>query len=240
MRQLALSNFAETTISNQIITHLDLARRLSWLISIQGPPGIGKTTTIREYARRSPSSVWVHTARRDTAAVGPLMRALAQEFAGTCDVRTSENVRALRQAIDWKLDPLLLVLDEAQNLNADTLEQLRAIHDETGLAIAFVGNHSFIDRFNGERKNLSASTQFHSRLSLVLELSAVGPDDVAQVARARGITDTALIKRLTLLSSGPRGLRAVEGVGDLAAELAGDAPPSAADFRAALSVLGQG
>lgn len=233
--------FVETTVAARVIDMLDIAHRHSWMISIQGPPGIGKTTAVEEYARRAKAKVWRFTARRDTAAVGPMMRALAQQFAGTCDVRTYENVRALLEAASWaRLDRgPLLVIDEAQNLNADTLEELRSVHDEGKIGIAFIGNHTFVDRHNGKRSNLVASPQFVSRLQLTMDLTGVEPGDAEAVARLHGITGGGTIKRLALLARGPRGLRVLDGIVGLANEHAAGAPPKAEDFDFALSILAQ-
>lgn len=232
--------FCPTTIADRVLDTLGLAQRNNWIASIEGPPGIGKTTAVIRYAREHEHRVWYYAARRDTAAKGPLFRDLAERFAGFSDVQTRENVRSLREEADRRLNwqgPILLILDEAQNLNADTLETLRSIHDDGVLAFALVGNHTFTDRFNAERQALTASPQFLSRLDLTLRLSAVTPDDAATVARANGVPEP-LIAKMTKVAQGLKGLRIVETVSRLAADLAGDGrPPTRADFEAAFTVL---
>jgi hypothetical protein len=233
------ANFCQTSVAERVMHTLALAQRNNWIASIEGPPGVGKSTAAIRYAQENGRRVWYYAARRDTAAKGPLFRDLAVRFTGFKDVQTRENVTSLKMEAERRnssVGPVLLILDEAQNLNADTLETIRAIHDEDVLALALVGNHTFTDRFNTERQSLAASPQFLSRLDLTCRLSAVAPDDAAAVARAHGVPE-AMIGKLSKVAGGLKGLRIMETVSRLAADLAAGAPPSRADFEAAITVL---
>jgi len=231
--------FCRTSVADRVINTLTLAQRNDWIVSIEGPPGVGKTTAVLRYANERPRMVWYYAARPDMAAKGPLFRGLATQFTGYKAAQTRENVVSLRLEAERRCRPgcpVLLILDEAQNLNADTLETLRSIHDDGVLALALVGNHTFTDRFNTERKALAASPQFLSRLDVEISLSEIRRDDAAMVARAHGVPEV-LIDKLTKIAGGRKGLRIIESVPRLAADLAGGAPPSRADFEAAITVL---
>ncbi len=236
------ANFVKTSVAEHVLNVLSTTQRARLIVSIEGPPGVGKSTAAQHYAAGS-NTVWYFAVRRDTSSTGSLFRELSAAFTGISDQRSTDNFRSLAMAARWASDregiKPLLILDEAQNLNADALEMLRALYDEGGLSLALVGNHTFADRFNRERKALTASPQFRSRLNITVDLQAVEAADAAAVALAHGITDAALIKQLGQIARGPRGLRIIEGVSRLGAELCQTGNPDPADHRAALAVLHQ-
>jgi len=129
-----------------------------------------------------------------------------------------------------------MIIDEAQDLNSDTLETLRSIYDHGVLALAFVGNHTFADRHNTERMALTASPQFRSRVGLVLDLGTVESEDAATVARAYGIPEV-LVPRVATIAAGEKGLRVVENLHRLATASAGGGPLTRAHWDAAITTL---
>lgn len=241
MRVIPSPAFTETAAAGQIIDTLTVAHRNGWMVSIEGPPGIGKTTAAFEFERRRPGRIWYFATRRDTAAKGPLFKELSRAFMGAADLRTSDNVRYLSHELaerDGGLGPpVMLILDEAQNLNADTLEQLRSLYDEGHVSIAFLGNHTFADRHNSEKRSLVASPQFLSRINMHVRIGPASPADVAALARAHGLTDERLVARLAPIAAGYQGFRALDNLVTLAADFAGGGAPGAADFAAALDFL---
>jgi DNA transposition AAA+ family ATPase len=231
--------FSRTPIVAQVTRALAATQRHNWIASIQGPPGIGKTTAALKYADENPRRVWYYASRPDTSAKGPLFRELADRLTGFRDAHTRDNVRSLSKTaeeLSAAFGPILLIIDEAQTLNPDALETLRAIYDEGSLCLAFVGNHTFTDRFRHERGSLVASPQFLSRIDLTLPLERASAEDVAALAAAHGIPD-ALVDRLAKAARGACGLRIVKRVDDLARSTSAPRPPTRHDYESAFNFL---
>lgn len=231
--------FCLTHIADRVMDRLAMTHRANLIASIQGPPGIGKTTAVLRYAEERPRRVWYYAARQDTAAKGPFFRDLAGRLMGFKDIKTDENVGSIIMAARDRAGegkvPLLIV-DEAQVLKSDTFETLRSIHDEGVLALAFVGNHTFTDRHNKERIALTVSPQFRSRIGLEVDLDTIEPNDAAEIARKYGFPEP-LIGRVSKVAGGVRGLRIIGDVARLANEAAGHFPPTPGQFEAAFKIL---
>jgi DNA transposition AAA+ family ATPase len=233
--------FVATAATDRVMGALSTAHRCGYLISIEGPPGVGKTTAALRYMDENPGRVWYYAARPDTAAIGPLFRDLSRCVAGVVDTRVGENRNSITKAAAWIRAPML-ILDEAQNFNGASLEAIRSLHDDGALfAIALMGNQTYTDRHGVARnwiaKSVAHSPQFQSRLDMTVELTGAPADDVGAVARAHGIADRTIAGRMAMIARGPKGLRIVEDVARLAAELAEGRAPTSADFDAALHVL---
>lgn len=107
--------------------------------------GVGKTFAARNYVATRPHAYLV-TMRPSTAG----RHAMLQELAVTLDVH-ERNPARLDRAIGTKLRRngrhTLLILDEAQNLVDDAVNQLRFFNDEFGCGIALLGNEAVYRRY---------------------------------------------------------------------------------------------
>ncbi|MEZ5782099.1 MAG: AAA family ATPase [Rhizobiaceae bacterium] len=140
--------------------------------------GVGKTMTARNYVATRPHAYLV-TMRPSTAA----RHAMLQELALSLDV-FERNPARLDRAIGAKLKRngrhTLLILDEAQNLSDEAVNQLRFLNDEYGCGIALLGNEAVYRRFgtmlNDDRHD-DASAQIQRRIGLrILQRQPVSAD----------------------------------------------------------------
>lgn len=140
--------------------------------------GVGKTMTARNYVATRPHA-YIATMRPSTAA----RHAMLQELALTLDV-FERNPARLDRAIGAKLKRngrhTLLILDEAQNLSDEAVNQLRYLNDEFGCGIALLGNEAVYRRFGTmlhDDKHDDASAQIQRRIGLrILQRQAIAGD----------------------------------------------------------------
>jgi len=118
----------------------------------------------------------------------------------------------------------LLIVDEANHLDVDAIEELRAIHDETGVGLLLLGNEELISMITSGRKR----DQF-ARLNSRIAYRHVQPvplqGDVDAFCEAWGVTDPGMQKLLARigLTPGTGGLRECRQVLQLASFIAADA-----------------
>jgi hypothetical protein len=171
---------------------------------IYGGAGLGKTTALRRYAEENPS-VWVIEMTRShskllgaleriAAAVG--LKGLAREPAKVQD-RIHDRVSGTNG---------LLVIDEAQHLDNEALEAIRAIHDATGIGIVLAGNEVLYTRITGGRREMGFA-QLFSRIGKRLRLSRPSKEDVASLAEAWGIVDADIRDLMGEIAMKPGALR---------------------------------
>ena len=161
----------------------DACRRDRYLGICHGPPGVGKTLSARHYAQ------WdgLEPLLRDYAHAAdapPLTELLAARsivytpVVATSPGRVAHEVDALRRMLNAFAVYLLLddgapeqaqyvehytdlvLLDEADRLNAPALEAVRDLHDRHGVAVVFIG-------MPGLEKRLSRYPQLYSRVGFV-------------------------------------------------------------------------
>lgn len=189
----AAPDYIPTPTSAKIEAALAYAQYAGDLAVIHGGAGVGKTSTIRHYARQNPQ-VFTATMTAADKGVVPALEEIS-EAVGIRD--TSSGARRMSKAIIARIRDTrgLLVVDEAQHLGVDALEQLRAIHDATGIGLALVGNETVYASLTGGRR-AETFAQLFSRVGKRTRLGRPSGKDIDAIADAMGIDDKAARKYL--------------------------------------------
>lgn len=164
--------FQETPTARRVINLLRYCQSAPDVGVIAGGAGIGKTQSVEEYRRRSPN-VFVVTAE-------PVMRSASRfvaEVGATLGVTGQRTASRLSAAISERLAGLaaLLVIDEAQHLGPDALDQARAFHDRAKCGLVFVGNQSVYSRMGDGRAEFA---QIFSRIGMKITQAKPRDEDV--------------------------------------------------------------
>jgi DNA transposition AAA+ family ATPase len=206
----------DTVTSGQIEKLLGWAQR-GRIVLIACGPGTGKTKTIEHY-RNSMPNVWVATMAPSTRGVNnmqmEILAALGERDAkGTPQALSRQIKERVRQSDG------LIVIDEAQHLSEQAVEEIRSWHDATGIGIALIGNETVISRLEGGSRK-AAYAQLYSRVSMRLVRNVPLPEDALALARAWHIHDPqmqAFVQRVARL---PGGLRSCTMMMELATMIA--------------------
>ncbi len=208
--------FQMTKAAKRLFNVLDYARR-GKIAAAATSPGFGKTSALRQFAADVPN-VWLVTMFPSTAGVQPMLTAILKVM-GEREVRGSPQMlsdRIKERVLDAHG---VIALDDAQHLSPKALDELRGIHDVTGVGVALFGNAGLMETLEGGTRAVSHA-QLFSRIGIrIVEVKAY-PDDAVQLARAWGITDAAMRDWLGRLSQQPGGLRGVAQTIELAMFLA--------------------
>lgn len=190
---------------------------------IIGSPGTGKSTTGRAFAldRGSVVVITADPANRNDRAV---TRLLCNALDGLRQFYNAPHHKRLTEIMSWlrKHGATVIIVDEAQQLDRDGLEMLRAIHDKSDPAnrrripIIFFGDHDFYKLLQkgraGQRSTICA--QLARRMTPVLDIDRdCQMDDEGGLYSVEDIIKIIRNNRVRLLSSrGLRWLRALANV----------------------------
>jgi DNA transposition AAA+ family ATPase len=133
----------------------------------------------------------------------------------------------------------LVIIDEAQHLQAAALEMLRSLSDRHQVGLALVGNESVYARLQGGEKKQAHFAQLYSRVGMRVTQARSRPQDVDAILAAWGVEDAEQARTLRAIAAKPGGLRGLTKCLRLAGMLAaGDGgPPSIHHIRAAWARL---
>lgn len=167
-------SFQPTKTAQRITGVLRWAARGKFVVVV-GDPGTGKTAACDQFAAAVPN-VWKVTISpvcgRLNAMLLTINRALGGPQLGGSGHLLSGNIRDV-----MRRRPGVLIIDEAQHLEQPSLEELRAIHDETRVGLALVGNREVLTRLEGNARS-AAFAQLYSRASLRLILPRPEEQDI--------------------------------------------------------------
>lgn len=206
-----------TPTSERITTGLRYAQMAGDVVLIVGGAGLGKTKTIDRYSKSMPN-VW-HVEL--TPATGSVLQCL-QEIALALGLRDLVNNAAfLQRAIFGRVRDTngLLILDEAQHLNIQALDQVRAINDQTGIGLVLCGNERVYTQMSGGNR-APFLDRLHSRIGKKIVLKKATAADADAIIAAWGIDDGPCRDAIRQIASTPGALRVLNKVLRLAATYA--------------------
>ena len=195
-------DFVMTNIAKNIISSLRYAQMSDGdgMTVIMGAPGVGKSVAVKEYAKK-PNTWLVIASPSITGLVG-----FFYELAMTLGIENAPRRKdSLCHAICNRLAGTkgLIVIDEADHLQLEVIEELRVMQQKVGVGLALVGNPTIYGKMVGDSRKVDLS-RLESRISKKLSIPKVNAGDINAIATAWGLT-TALEMDLINKIAGKRG-----------------------------------
>ncbi|HFY0733353.1 TPA: AAA family ATPase [Citrobacter amalonaticus] len=206
-------DFVETPTAKKILATLTWAQLAGTIVLVYGNPGVGKTKAIKHYAA-SGNNVWHITASKSRSNELETLYELALKM-GIADApyRRGALSRLLRQRLPDTRG--LIVVDEADWLSLDAVEELRILQEECGIGLALVGNHKVYDRLTGGQRSVDFARLF-SRVSKKYVINTVSAADVDSFCDAWQVGGQEERKLLKMIARRPGALRSLSHILPLA------------------------
>ncbi len=205
----AAPSWVETKQAKRIFGALRYAQLAADIVVIYGPAGVSKTETCRHYAKVS-SNTFVVTMSPAQAGLTAALNAV-YDAVGLKEARLT--AAAMSRMICQRLRGSggLLIIDEAQHLGHLALDQIRSIHDATGIGVALVGNEQVFTVMSGGQR-AAYLDRLHSRVGKWLPLKGPAEADVDAVLKAWRIDDAECRKQIRDVAQRPGALRVLTKV----------------------------
>ena len=169
--------------------------------------------------------------------LGGVIRLICNEL-GIADNRSTSYLSdAIRRRLMHSSG--LLILDEAQNLRPEFVDQIRAYHDRAGIGVAMIGNETIARRYGADRMTEAYAPLF-SRVGQRFTQRRAMQKDLLLFSEAWNLTDEGARKAAIKIGKTAGALRVMTKVLRMAFLLAhtdGRSEPSQSDVEAAYEQL---
>lgn len=208
--------WVDLMVSRKVMDALTYAQATAGFVLIYGPPGIGKTHAIEHYKSNNPN-VWVTTCRPTIRTLSGVVEAVALAMG----IRPVRKARHVSNEITARASGSggVIVMDDAQHLGDESLEELRYIRDTAGCGLALAGNETVYARITGGARD-ARFAQLHSRITKRQRLSRPDKADVGALLDAMGVAEIDQRNFLMDKAMTPGALRAITLSWQLAAHMA--------------------
>ena len=200
--------FTLTPSAGEFLEIFAHAQHLPDFAVVTGAPGIGKTSAACHYAR-STLGVWKITCSPTVT----VPRAVQDEFARAMGLTNRMALHAMHHVMVQKLRGTngLLIVDEAQHLKPDALDELRSLHDQAAVGVVLLGNEAVLGRMRGGNGTTPRPefAQLSSRVGRRLTRKGTRAGDAAALLNASEIDDEDVREMLVAISRRPGALRAM-------------------------------
>ncbi|CAH0339609.1 AAA family ATPase [Rhizobium sp. CECT 9324] len=200
--------FVKTNVGQDIFNVLMFTQMTAGFTAVTLPSGSGKTTTARHFCNTRPHA-WLATISPNTKTVHGMLVELAAEL----DIQ-EHNPTRLARAIGRRLqrigDGTLLVIDEAQNLVPDAVNQIRHFVDIYKCGVALLGNEDTAVSFIKDKGSVASRAQVATRFDRRLKREKDPVQDAAMLIRAWHIEDKDCVTFLHGIATKPGALRNID------------------------------
>lgn len=143
---------------------------------IVGPPGVGKSETIKQYCKenRDASHLNILTTVNLRILLVSICKSLRVDSHGVNDYLARAVINGIKGS------GRIIIVDEAQHLTPKCLEILRQIHDETGVGLVYVGGRDLVHK-------ISILEQIASRIGHFEQILPLAERDIQLIAESRGV-----------------------------------------------------
>ncbi|MBB4122947.1 AAA family ATPase [Martelella radicis] len=221
--------FVKTKVATEVLQTLMWAQMTPALVAVTLDAGVGKTTACRHYCATRPHA-YMATISPSTKKVHGMLVELAEAL-DVSEHNPARLVRAIGRKLQRVGDGTLLIIDEAQNLEAESINQLRHFVDNNNCGVALVGNEDTAASFVRQQgRSVASRAQVLSRFDKRLRREGNRADDIRLFVNALGVEDGDCIKFLLGLGLKPGALRQIDRTVKLARMYAmGEGQPLALD-----------
>jgi DNA transposition AAA+ family ATPase len=163
-----VNRYVATEISSNVYNMLRMCHQTKGIMMAYGDAGIGKTSAAVAYYRENPSNVIYLNVSPSSSTLRGFLTLLAQQLR----VPAHRNTQLISQDIAEKLKGAgkLIIIDEAQHLHSNTLEEIRSFAEPdvlSGLSevgIVFIGNDIVHNKLIGKQQ--AEFAQLFSRIKM--------------------------------------------------------------------------
>jgi DNA transposition AAA+ family ATPase len=225
--------FVRTPTAEKVAALLQHAQHLPDICTYVGAPGIGKTSAACTYAA-SNSNVWKITANPSLATPRDVLQGLSRALGLYAASVPAKMMHAIVERVRGTGG--LIIIDEAQHLRPEAIDQLRSIHDDADIGLALIGNEAIASRLEGDGRR-EKFAQLTSRVGMRKTQAKASKGDVEAILDAWGIDGATERALLAAVARKPGALRVMGKTVRLAFMLAAPtgAPVDATHIRAAFS-----
>ncbi len=210
--------FLNTPTAQAILATLEHAQYMPEFVVITGSPGVGKTSAGRAYAQRN-TNVWLVTAEPTMSTPRAVLEELAEAIGvPSRGMSTQQLSRSLTKRMTGSQG--LILIDEAQHLTSQTLDQLRMFYDLADIGIGLMGNEAVHARLEGGAR-AAQFAQLFSRVGMRLARPRALKGDIEQLMDAWDIAGKEERAMLLAIAKRPGALRNLTKVLRMAHMLAG-------------------
>ena len=209
--------FIQTATAEQFIAVLEHTQHTPDMAMITGAAGVGKTSACIRYRDANPNVRYI-----ECEPCFSTPRAVLQELARQLSLYEQGSTASLsRQIVDrLRGTGSLIIVDEAQHLERDALEQVRSLHDRAAIGVALVGNEVVAGRVEGGARTPQFA-QLFSRIGMRANRKAPLKRDIEMMLDAWQVEDKPAREMLAAKARMPGALRGMVKCIRLAHMLAG-------------------
>lgn len=200
--------FLRTATGSEIYNVLLYSQISAGFTMVVLPSGSGKTTAARHFVNTRPHS-WMCTVSPHTKTVHGVLVELATEL-DIHEHNPAKLVRAIGRRLQRSGEGTLLIIDEAQNLIPDAINQLRHFVDNYNCGVTLMGNEDTGTAFLKERGSVASRAQVVSRFDRRLSTERDPVNDALMLIDAWQIEQPDCVKFLSAIASKPGALRNID------------------------------
>lgn len=231
-------SFVLTRTASQIYDVLEFAQTTPCIGMITGSAGVGKTQAFRAYQEQLQRTVWIATMQPFHTSINAMLREIIFALGTDAPSRAFDMVHKIVHRLRDTRG--LLIVDEAQHLLSDALDQLRSLAHAADIGLVLGGNVRLAANMGADKRSPQLA-QLHSRIGIRLHRDRPLKDDLRALLDAWKVTgeeERNVAMAVGLKPGGARVMTMVLRMASMMAIAAGAESPAVTHIQAAWQQLG--